>query len=105
MTLKDIVSKSGGIEKFTKNLSSELKKKKKCKTKLCSFLMFPLPAVEKWILPVGVCSGILVVIVIAVIIWRCRLRGYTQAPVQENPEHPEVPLTILTEHDETAQEP
>ncbi len=101
MTLKDMVSKSGGIEIFTKNLSSELKKKK------CSFLMFPLPATEKWILPVGVCSGILVlaVIVIAVVIWRYRLRDYTQAPVQENPEHPEIPLTILTEHDETAQEP
>ncbi len=27
MTLKDMVSKSGGIEIFTKNLSSELKKK------------------------------------------------------------------------------
>ncbi|KTF92262.1 hypothetical protein cypCar_00039392 [Cyprinus carpio] len=44
-----------------------------------------------WILPVGVCSGLLLVLaVIAVIIWQCWPRGYTPAPGQENPEHPEV---------------
>ncbi len=61
------------------------------------FLTFPGPAVEKWILPVGVCSGILavIVIVIAVVIWRCRLRGYTQAPVRDTPEPEEIPLNNL----------
>lgn len=42
-----------------------------------------------WILPVGVCSGILVLPVIAVIMWRCWPRRYRPAPVQENPEQSE----------------
>ncbi|XP_058608542.1 uncharacterized protein LOC131525193 [Onychostoma macrolepis] len=50
---------------------------------------------EKWILPVGVGLGILVLAVIGVVIWRCRHTGYMQTPVQENPEHPEIPLNNL----------
>ncbi len=47
---------------------------------------------------------ILAVAVIAVVIWRYRPIGYRRAAVEENPGHPEIPLTILTERDETAQE-
>lgn len=59
------------------------------------FSHVPLPAVETWIWPVVVCSGIFAVAVIAVIIWRCRRTGYIQGHVQENPGHREVPLAVL----------
>ncbi|XP_016382428.1 uncharacterized protein LOC107719523 [Sinocyclocheilus rhinocerous] len=63
----------------------------------------------KWIVSVGVCLGILavIVIVISVIIWRRQHRGHTQVPVQENTEHRHTGETIMifTERDSTAQEP
>ncbi len=99
MTLKNIVSKTGGIENFTKKVSSELKKKKK----MVLFSHVPLPAVKKW-MPEGVGLGILAVAVISAIIWQYRPTGYIQAAVEENPNPPELPLTISTERDETAQE-
>ncbi len=68
------------------------------------FSHVPLPAVETWIVPVGVGLVILAVAGISVVIWRYRRTGYRRAAVQENPGHREVPLTILTERDETAQE-
>lgn len=62
---------------------------------------------EEWITPVGVSlwiSALAGIAVIAVIIRRCRRRGYRRAAVEENPGHREVPQTPLTGHDETAQE-
>ncbi|XP_016375586.1 uncharacterized protein LOC107714286 [Sinocyclocheilus rhinocerous] len=50
--------------------------------------------VENWIVPVVVCLVILVALVgimISVIIWRRRHRGYEQGRVQENPEPPQEP--------------
>ncbi|XP_043088832.1 uncharacterized protein LOC122335129 isoform X2 [Puntigrus tetrazona] len=43
----------------------------------------------------GVCPGILVMIVIAFLTWRYWCRDYTQAPAQENPESPEEPEDLL----------
>ncbi len=69
------------------------------------FSHVPLPATETWIVPVCTILGlVLAVAVISVVIWRYRRTGYRRAAVQENPGHREVPLTILTERDETAQE-
>ncbi len=99
MTLKNIVSKTGGIENFTKNVSSELKKQ------MVLFSHVPLPATEKWIAPVCTILGLVVAVaVIAVVIWQYWPRGYRRAAVEENPGHRELPLAISTERDETAQE-